>query len=176
MGMIGINVAIPVPVGFHSFGGWKASLFGDSSMYGPEGVRFYTRPKVVTTRWPDPATSVVDLGFPHTARRPTLQGRGSRPTRAAGAPAAASGKSPTPLAASSTRSFHSWSPQGGSASCAAGAIRPGVPRWRGCDADRWPRYGRRGRAGREQGRLVREARDGPRRGEGNRVSIHCSRV
>jgi malonate-semialdehyde dehydrogenase (acetylating)/methylmalonate-semialdehyde dehydrogenase len=66
VGMIGINVAIPVPVGFHSFGGWKASLFGDSSMYGPEGVRFYTRPKVVTTRWPEPSTSVVDLGFPRT--------------------------------------------------------------------------------------------------------------
>jgi malonate-semialdehyde dehydrogenase (acetylating)/methylmalonate-semialdehyde dehydrogenase len=66
VGMVGINVAIPVPVGFHSFGGWKSSLFGDSSMYGPEGVRFYTRPKVVTTRWPDPASSVVDLGFPQT--------------------------------------------------------------------------------------------------------------
>jgi malonate-semialdehyde dehydrogenase (acetylating) / methylmalonate-semialdehyde dehydrogenase len=66
VGMVGVNVAIPVPVGFHSFGGWKASLFGDSTMYGPEGIRFYTRPKVVTTRWPDPATSVVDLGFPQT--------------------------------------------------------------------------------------------------------------
>jgi len=65
-GMIGINVAIPVPVGFHSFGGWKSSLFGDSAMYGPEGIRFYTRPKVVTTRWPDPATSEIDLGFPRT--------------------------------------------------------------------------------------------------------------
>ncbi len=65
-GMVGINVAIPVPVGFHSFGGWKESLFGDSAMYGPEGIRFYTRPKVVTTRWPDPATSVIDLGFPRT--------------------------------------------------------------------------------------------------------------
>ena len=65
-GMVGINVAIPVPVGFHSFGGWKSSLFGDSAMYGPEGIRFYTRPKVVTTRWPDPATSVIDLGFPQT--------------------------------------------------------------------------------------------------------------
>ena len=62
----GINVAIPVPVGFHSFGGWKSSLFGDSAMYGPEGIRFYTRPKVVTTRWPDPATSEIDLGFPRT--------------------------------------------------------------------------------------------------------------
>jgi malonate-semialdehyde dehydrogenase (acetylating)/methylmalonate-semialdehyde dehydrogenase len=66
VGMVGINVAIPVPVGFHSFGGWKSSLFGDNAMYGPEGIRFYTRPKVVTTRWPDPATSVVDLGFPQT--------------------------------------------------------------------------------------------------------------
>jgi malonate-semialdehyde dehydrogenase (acetylating)/methylmalonate-semialdehyde dehydrogenase len=65
-GMVGINVAIPVPVGFHSFGGWKSSLFGDSAMYGPEGIRFYTRPKVVTTRWPDPATSEIDLGFPRT--------------------------------------------------------------------------------------------------------------
>jgi malonate-semialdehyde dehydrogenase (acetylating)/methylmalonate-semialdehyde dehydrogenase len=66
VGMVGVNVPIPVPVGFHSFGGWKASLFGDSAIYGPEGIRFYTRPKVVTTRWPDPATSVVDLGFPQT--------------------------------------------------------------------------------------------------------------
>jgi malonate-semialdehyde dehydrogenase (acetylating) / methylmalonate-semialdehyde dehydrogenase len=64
VGMVGINVPIPVPAAAHSFGGWKASLFGDSSIYGPEGVRFYTRPKVVTTRWPDPATSTVDLGFP----------------------------------------------------------------------------------------------------------------
>jgi malonate-semialdehyde dehydrogenase (acetylating) / methylmalonate-semialdehyde dehydrogenase len=64
VGMVGINVPIPVPVGYHSFGGWKASLFGDSAMYGPEGVRFYTRQKVVTSRWPDPATSTVDLGFP----------------------------------------------------------------------------------------------------------------
>jgi malonate-semialdehyde dehydrogenase (acetylating)/methylmalonate-semialdehyde dehydrogenase len=66
VGMVGVNVAIPVPVGFHSFGGWKASLFGDSAMYGPEGIRFYSRPKVVTTRWPDPATSEIDLGFPRT--------------------------------------------------------------------------------------------------------------
>jgi malonate-semialdehyde dehydrogenase (acetylating) / methylmalonate-semialdehyde dehydrogenase len=66
VGMVGINVPIPVPAAAHSFGGWKASLFGDSSIYGPEGVRFYTRPKVVTSRWPDPATSAVDLGFPTT--------------------------------------------------------------------------------------------------------------
>jgi malonate-semialdehyde dehydrogenase (acetylating)/methylmalonate-semialdehyde dehydrogenase len=64
VGMVGINVPIPVPVAYYSFGGWKASLFGDLHMYGPEGVQFYTRGKVVTSRWPDPATSTVDLGFP----------------------------------------------------------------------------------------------------------------
>jgi malonate-semialdehyde dehydrogenase (acetylating)/methylmalonate-semialdehyde dehydrogenase len=63
-GMVGINVPIPVPVAYYSFGGWKASLFGDLHMYGPEGLAFYTRTKVVTARWPDPATSTVDLGFP----------------------------------------------------------------------------------------------------------------
>jgi len=66
VGMIGINVPVPVPVAYYSFGGWKASLFGDSHMYGPEGVAFYTRGKVVTSRWPDPATSQIDLGFPRT--------------------------------------------------------------------------------------------------------------
>jgi malonate-semialdehyde dehydrogenase (acetylating) / methylmalonate-semialdehyde dehydrogenase len=66
VGMVGINVPIPVPVSYYSFGGWKASLFGDSHMYGPEGINFYTRGKVVTSRWPDPATSAVDLGFPRT--------------------------------------------------------------------------------------------------------------
>jgi malonate-semialdehyde dehydrogenase (acetylating) / methylmalonate-semialdehyde dehydrogenase len=64
VGMVGINVPIPVPVSYYSFGGWKASLFGDLHMYGPEGVQFYTRAKVVTSRWPDPSTSKVDLGFP----------------------------------------------------------------------------------------------------------------
>ena len=63
-GMVGINVPIPVPVGYHSFGGWNDSLFGDTTMYGPEGVKFFTRPKVITSRWPDPGTSSVDLGFP----------------------------------------------------------------------------------------------------------------
>jgi len=63
-GMVGINVPIPVPVGYHSFGGWNDSFFGDTTMYGPEGIRFYTRPKVITSRWPDPSTSSVDLGFP----------------------------------------------------------------------------------------------------------------
>ncbi|MDB4206171.1 CoA-acylating methylmalonate-semialdehyde dehydrogenase, partial [bacterium] len=63
-GMVGINVPIPVPVGYHSFGGWKDSLYGDTTMYGPEGVKFYTKAKVITSRWPDPSTSSVDLGFP----------------------------------------------------------------------------------------------------------------
>jgi len=66
VGMVGINVPVPVPVAYYSFGGWKASLFGDSHMYGAEGMSFYTRGKVVTSRWPDPATSTVDLGFPRT--------------------------------------------------------------------------------------------------------------
>ena len=66
VGMVGINVPVPVPVAFYSFGGWKASLFGDSHMYGPDGITFYTRAKVVTARWPDPGTSSVDLGFPRT--------------------------------------------------------------------------------------------------------------
>ncbi|MBX3030685.1 MAG: CoA-acylating methylmalonate-semialdehyde dehydrogenase [Chloroflexi bacterium] len=65
-GMVGINVPIPVPVAYYSFGGWKASLFGDLHMYGPEGIQFYTRGKVVTSRWPDPGSSSVDLGFPRT--------------------------------------------------------------------------------------------------------------
>jgi malonate-semialdehyde dehydrogenase (acetylating) / methylmalonate-semialdehyde dehydrogenase len=65
-GMVGVNVPIPVPVAYYSFGGWKNSLFGDQSMYGPEGIAFYTHQKVVTSRWPDPATSMVDLGFPRT--------------------------------------------------------------------------------------------------------------
>jgi malonate-semialdehyde dehydrogenase (acetylating)/methylmalonate-semialdehyde dehydrogenase len=65
-GMVGVNVPIPVPVAYYSFGGWKNSLFGDLHIYGPEGIQFYTRGKVVTSRWPDPATSKVDLGFPQT--------------------------------------------------------------------------------------------------------------
>jgi malonate-semialdehyde dehydrogenase (acetylating)/methylmalonate-semialdehyde dehydrogenase len=66
VGMVGINVPVPVPVAYYSFGGWKASLFGDTHMYGPEGINFYTRAKVVTARWPDPGSSSVDLGFPRT--------------------------------------------------------------------------------------------------------------
>ncbi|MGP3984829.1 CoA-acylating methylmalonate-semialdehyde dehydrogenase [Streptomyces sp. KR80] len=63
-GMVGVNVPIPVPVGYHSFGGWKDSLFGDHHIYGNDGVHFYTRGKVVTTRWPNPEDRGVDLGFP----------------------------------------------------------------------------------------------------------------
>lgn len=65
-GMVGINVPLPVPVASYSFGGWKSSLFGDLHMYGPEGIQFYTRGKIVTSRWPDPSSSKVDLGFPQT--------------------------------------------------------------------------------------------------------------
>ena len=64
VGMVGINVPIPVPVSYYSFGGWKDSLFGDAHAYGPHGVHFYTRTKVVTSRWPDPAHGGVNLGFP----------------------------------------------------------------------------------------------------------------
>jgi malonate-semialdehyde dehydrogenase (acetylating)/methylmalonate-semialdehyde dehydrogenase len=64
IGMIGINVPIPVPAAHFSFGGWKASLFGDTHIYGPDGIRFFTRSKVVTTRWPDAAPGRVELGMP----------------------------------------------------------------------------------------------------------------
>ncbi|AXB47810.1 CoA-acylating methylmalonate-semialdehyde dehydrogenase [Amycolatopsis albispora] len=64
VGMVGVNVPIPVPVGYYSFGGWKDSLFGDSHAYGPEGFHFFTRTKVVTSRWPDPSHGGVNLGFP----------------------------------------------------------------------------------------------------------------
>jgi malonate-semialdehyde dehydrogenase (acetylating)/methylmalonate-semialdehyde dehydrogenase len=64
VGMIGINVPIPVPMAFYSFGGWKSSLFGDTHVHGPEGVKFYTRGKVVTTRWPEDATDGGHMHFP----------------------------------------------------------------------------------------------------------------
>jgi malonate-semialdehyde dehydrogenase (acetylating)/methylmalonate-semialdehyde dehydrogenase len=63
VGMVGVNVPIPVPVGYYSFGGWKASLFGDLHIYGEDGFRFYTRTKVVTSRWHD-ADAGMNLGFP----------------------------------------------------------------------------------------------------------------
>ena len=68
VGMIGINIPIPVPMAFYSFGGWKDSLFGDHHIHGPEGVRFYTRGKAVTSRWPqeaqDPAHHSGHMHFP----------------------------------------------------------------------------------------------------------------
>jgi malonate-semialdehyde dehydrogenase (acetylating)/methylmalonate-semialdehyde dehydrogenase len=64
VGMVGINVPIPVPVAYYSFGGWKASLFGDSHAYGTDGVHFFTRTKAVTSRWLDPSHAGVNLGFP----------------------------------------------------------------------------------------------------------------
>ncbi|MCX6503307.1 MAG: CoA-acylating methylmalonate-semialdehyde dehydrogenase [Microbacterium sp.] len=64
VGMVGVNVPIPVPVGAYSFGGWRNSLFGDAHIYGPESINFYTRSKVITSRWPEPSESQIDLGFP----------------------------------------------------------------------------------------------------------------
>ena len=64
IGMVGINVPIPVPMAFHSFGGWRSSLFGDHHMHGPEGVRFYTRLKTVTQRWPEPEAVRADFSMP----------------------------------------------------------------------------------------------------------------
>ncbi|WP_405095642.1 CoA-acylating methylmalonate-semialdehyde dehydrogenase [Micromonospora sp. NBC_01412] len=67
VGMVGVNVPVPVPMAYHSFGGWKNSLFGDTHVHGPEGVNFYTRGKVVTTRWPSGSPSAVSLSFPTTS-------------------------------------------------------------------------------------------------------------
>jgi malonate-semialdehyde dehydrogenase (acetylating)/methylmalonate-semialdehyde dehydrogenase len=64
VGMVGINVPIPVPMAFFSFGGWKESLFGDAHVHGREGVHFYTRTKAVTARWRDVEASAINLGFP----------------------------------------------------------------------------------------------------------------
>jgi malonate-semialdehyde dehydrogenase (acetylating) / methylmalonate-semialdehyde dehydrogenase len=66
VGMVGVNVAIPVPMAYYSFGGWKSSLFGDSHAHGTEGVHFYTRGKVVTSRWPESRSDGVSLGFPQS--------------------------------------------------------------------------------------------------------------
>jgi malonate-semialdehyde dehydrogenase (acetylating)/methylmalonate-semialdehyde dehydrogenase len=67
VGMVGINVPIPVPMAYYSFGGWRQSLFGDAHVHGREGIHFYTRGKVVTARWPDPRHRGVNLGFPQTS-------------------------------------------------------------------------------------------------------------
>ena len=84
--MVGINVPIPVPVAYYSFGGWKASLFGDLHAYGPDAIQFYTRGKVVTSRWPGsrdelgrprfPADALTGAGEGHTAPRRLRAGRG----------------------------------------------------------------------------------------------------
>jgi len=66
VGMVGINVPIPVPVAYYSFGGWKNSLFGDTKAHGEEGVHFYTRGKAITSRWLDPSHGGINLGFPQT--------------------------------------------------------------------------------------------------------------
>jgi malonate-semialdehyde dehydrogenase (acetylating)/methylmalonate-semialdehyde dehydrogenase len=66
VGMVGVNVPIPVPMAYYSFGGWKSSLFGDTHAHGTEGVHFFTRAKVVTSRWPDPSHRGVNLGFPRS--------------------------------------------------------------------------------------------------------------
>ena len=63
-GMVGVNVPIPVPVAYHSFGGWKRSLFGALHVHGPDGVRFYTRLKTVTARWPENAAAGSDFNLP----------------------------------------------------------------------------------------------------------------
>ena len=79
VGMVGVNVPIPVPVAYHSFGGWKDSIFSDTAMYGPEGVRFYTKPQALTTRWPGrPVRRSI------SAFRPTDPGAARR-SRVAGA-------------------------------------------------------------------------------------------
>ncbi|MET4637533.1 CoA-acylating methylmalonate-semialdehyde dehydrogenase [Mycetocola sp. 2940] len=64
VGMVGINVPIPVPVAYHSFGGWKHSMFGDAKAYGPQAVEFFTREKAITSRWLDPSHGGINLGFP----------------------------------------------------------------------------------------------------------------
>jgi len=64
VGMVGVNVPLPVPMAFNSFGGWKRSMFGDHHVYGPEGVRFYTRHKAVMQRWPNTASAGVEFAFP----------------------------------------------------------------------------------------------------------------
>jgi malonate-semialdehyde dehydrogenase (acetylating) / methylmalonate-semialdehyde dehydrogenase len=66
-GMVGVNVPIPVPLAFHSFGGWKRSLFGDRNSYGPEGVRFYTKIKTTTARWPTGIRSGAEFVMPTMA-------------------------------------------------------------------------------------------------------------
>jgi malonate-semialdehyde dehydrogenase (acetylating)/methylmalonate-semialdehyde dehydrogenase len=67
VGMIGINVPVPVPMAYYSFGGWKSSLFGDTHAHGVDGLHFFTRGKVITSRWLDPSHGGLNLGFPQNA-------------------------------------------------------------------------------------------------------------
>ena len=70
IGMVGVNIPLPVPTSFHSFGGWKNSLFGDLNIYGPDGVRFYTQRKTITQRWPSSGSSKgVDLSMPNNLKQ-----------------------------------------------------------------------------------------------------------
>jgi len=70
IGMVGVNIPLPVPTSFHSFGGWKNSLFGDLNIYGPDGVRFYTQRKTITQRWPSTGSSEgVDLSMPNNLKQ-----------------------------------------------------------------------------------------------------------
>ena len=62
--MVGVNVPIPVPMAYHSFGGWKNSLFGDYAMHGEEGIKFYTKLKTITSRWPDQSRSLPEFTIP----------------------------------------------------------------------------------------------------------------
>ncbi len=72
VGMVGINVPIPVPMAYYSFGGWKASLFGDTHAHGAEGVHFFTRAKAITQRWPTPATAASTSASPKTSEHETM--------------------------------------------------------------------------------------------------------
>ena len=70
IGMVGVNIPLPVPSSYHSFGGWKNSLFGDLNIYGPDGVRFYTQRKTITQRWPSSGSSNgVDLSMPNNLKQ-----------------------------------------------------------------------------------------------------------
>ena len=111
VGMVGVNVPIPVPMAYYSFGGWKASLFGDAHAHGTEGVSFFTRGKVVTSRWLDPDHGGIDLGFPRTAddlHRPNRRA-GRRRRHADPRPDPARGREVYDLDRAYV--FHSWSAQ-----------------------------------------------------------------
>ena len=102
VGMVGINVPIPVPMAFYSFGGWKSSLFGDTHVHGTEGVHFYTRGKAVTSRWLDPSHGGVNLGFPVNSKTGAATMTDLTPDPARGAEV---------YAADRAHVFHSWSAQ-----------------------------------------------------------------